>query len=155
MKTCTFKKALSLLLAVMMVVSCITVLSVGAAAAKWDDNGWKTDAQALYNAYVNKAEWIPVGKNSGNGRYETSNEDAEYIYAFAQDSTKIFAFIEVGAADKDIITLRLDSNRDTLKARTHELVFKWDAATSSYKQEKIEYGTDVDDNSLCPRSPAP
>ena len=147
MKTCTFKKALSLLLAVMMVVSCITVLSVGAAAAKWDDNGWKTDAQALYNAYVNKAEWIPVGKNSGNGRYETSNEDAEYIYAFAQDSTKIFAFIEVGAADKDIITLRLDSNRDTLKARTHELVFKWDAATSSYKQEKIEYGTDVDDNS--------
>ena len=147
MKTCTFKKALSLLLAVMMVVSCITVLSVGAAAAKWDDNGWKTDAQALYNAYVNKAEWIPVGKNSGNGRYETSDEGAEYIYAFAQDSTKIFAFIEVGAADKDIITLRLDSNRDTLKARTHELVFKWDAATSSYKQEKIEYGTDVDDNS--------
>lgn len=97
MKTCTFKKALSLLLAVMMVVSCITVLSVGAAAAKWDDNGWKTDAQALYNAYVNKAEWIPVGKNSGNGRYETSDEGAEYIYAFAQDSTKIFAFIEVGA----------------------------------------------------------
>ena len=104
MKTCTFKKALSLLLAVMMVVSCITVLSVGAAAAKWDDNGWKTDAQALYNAYVNKAEWIPVGKNSGNGRYETSDESAEYIYAFAQDSTKIFAFIEVGAADKDIIS---------------------------------------------------
>ena len=147
MKTCTFKKALSLLLAVMMVVSCITVLSVGAAAAKWDDNGWKTDAQALYNAYVNKAEWIPVGKNSGNGRYETSDEAAEYIYAFAQDSTKIFAFIEVGAPAQDVITLRLDSNRDTLKARTHELVFKWDAATSSYKQEKIEYGTDVDDNS--------
>lgn len=147
MKTCTFKKALSLLLAVMMVVSCITVLSVGAAAAKWDDNGWKTDAKALYDAYVSKAEWIPVGKNSGNGRYETSNEAAEYIYAFAQDSTKIFAFIEVGAPEQDVITLRLDSNRDTLKARTHELVFKWDTATSSYKQEKIEYGTDVDDNS--------
>ena len=147
MKTCTFKKALSLLLAVMMVVSCITVLSVGAAAADpWASNGWRTDIEELYNSFVGKSEWIPVGGDSGNGKYRTDDDAAQYIYAFNQDSTKIFAFIEVGYPSQDVITLRLDSDRDTLVPRSHELVFEWDSNTSSFKQTKVEYGTDVDDN---------
>ncbi len=144
MKTCTFKKALSLLIAVMMVISCVTVLSVGAAAAvTWD--GFK-DATALYNQFVKEAEWIPVGQTSGNGRYEdeTADNQAAFIYAFGQDSTKIFAFIEIANPSEDKkVTLRLDSNRDTVTARSHELVFE-QQADGSWKQTNTEYGVDVD-----------
>lgn len=149
MKTCTFKKALSLLLAVMMVVSCITVLSVGAAAGdvKWDGFG---DAETLYKKYLEAAEWIPVGQTSGNGRYSVEptadkKKASAFIYAVADDTTKIYFFVELSnlsASGDKKVTLRLDSNRSTLTARSHELVFELENGT--LKQTNIEYGVDVD-----------
>lgn len=148
MKTCTFKKALSLFIAVMMVVSCLTVLSVNAAAVKWDR--FATVDEAI--AKTGSVEWIPIGGESGNGRYvyadkhsDACNNDCTAIYGFAQDSTKIYVFIET-TDYAETVTLRLDSKRDTLVARSHELVFKWDAAKGEYVQTKTEYGTDVEDN---------
>lgn len=148
MKTCTFKKALSLFIAVMMVVSCLTVLSVNAAAVKWDR--FATVDEAI--AKTGSVEWIPIGGESGNGRYvyadkhsDACNNDCTAIYGFAQDSTKIYVFIET-TDYAETVTLRLDSKRDTLVARSHELVFNWDAAKGEYVQSKTEYGTDVEDN---------
>ena len=148
MKTCTFKKALSLFIAVMMVVSCLTVLSVNAAAVKWDR--FATVDEAI--AKTGSVEWIPIGGKSGNGRYvyadkhsDACNNDCTAIYGFAQDSTKIYVFIET-TDYAETVTLRLDSKRDTLVARSHELVFNWDAAKGEYVQSKTEYGTDVEDN---------
>ncbi len=148
MKTCTFKKALSLLIAVMMVASCLTVLSVNAAAVKWDR--FATVDEAI--AKTGSVEWIPIGGESGNGQYvgdvhsDDCNNDCTAIYGFAQDSTKIYVFIETtDYADK--VTLRLDTKRDTLVARSHELVFEWNG--TEFEQTKFEYGTDAeDDNSV-------